>query len=212
MDDLRLCAATAHDCGGEVMVVLVQFESPVSGEDGRAYIARVCGRKAADNMWEGWIEFDPGSGAPVLRTPRETTQPNKPDLEYWATGLTEAYLEGALERAMQPEVPDRRPQAVNSRPTYDGPAPPEPMEMATVTTGKATATAAKPTHAILNPFEVYAQGEDLLREELGALDEGHLRNILRAHDLVGDDEMDLLALRRAALVDMIVAAVRRRAG
>ncbi|HSJ32133.1 MAG TPA: hypothetical protein VK933_11910 [Longimicrobiales bacterium] len=194
------------------MVVLVQFESPVSGEDGRAYIARVCGRQAADNMWEGWIEFDPGSGAPVLRTPRETTQPNKPDLEYWATGLTEAYLEGALERAMHPEVPVLRPRTVNTRPTYDGPAPAEPTGRATATTGKATGTAAKPAHAILNPFEVHAQGEDLLREELGALDEGHLRNILRAHDLISDEDMDLLALRRPALVDLIVAAVRRRVG
>ena len=193
------------------MVVLVQFESPLTGEDGRAYIARVCGRQAADNMWEGWIEFDPGSGAPVVRTPRETTQPNKPDLEYWATGLTEAYLEGALERAMQPEVPDMRPRTVDTRPTYDGPAHAEPAATPTAT-GEATGTAAaKPAHAILNPFEVYAQGEDLLREELGALDEGHLRNIMRAHDLISDEEMDLLVLRRPALVDMIVAAVRRRA-
>jgi hypothetical protein len=170
----------------------------------RAYTARVCGRQAADNMWEGWIEFDRGAGAPVLRTPRETTQPNLPDLEYWATGLTEADLEGALERALHPELPDLRPRTIDARPTYDGPAPAH--------AGQRTVTrTVRPPHAILDPFEVYVQGEDLLREELGALDEGHLRSILRAHDLVGDEDMDLLAVRRPALVDMIVAAVRRRA-
>lgn len=187
------------------MMVLVQFESPVSGENGHAYIARVCGRQAADNMWEGWIEFDPGSGGPVLRTPRETTQPNQTDLEYWASGLTEAYLEGALERALNPEPTGAPPRTVGAKPAYDGPAPSEEPRRQT------TSAAVKPTHAVLDPFEVYAQGEDLLRQELSALDEGHLRNIVRAHDLVGDEEMDLLALRRPALVDMIVAAVRRRA-
>ncbi|MGH7464730.1 MAG: hypothetical protein ACREK1_06110 [Longimicrobiales bacterium] len=108
--------------------MLVQFEDAVTGEDGRSYIARVCGRQAADNMWEGWIEFDPGGGAPVLRTPRETTQPNRTDLEYWATGLTVAYLEGALERAMNPEAPDLRPRTFDANPTYDGPAPSKPDE------------------------------------------------------------------------------------
>lgn len=108
------------------MVVLLQFENAVTGEDGQGYIARVCGRQAADNMWEGWIEFDPGGGAPVLRTPRETTQPNQPDLEYWATGLTEAYLQGALERAMHPAGPDLRPRTLDAKPTYDGPAPSVP--------------------------------------------------------------------------------------
>jgi hypothetical protein len=56
-------------------------------------------------MWEGWIEFEPSDGGAAIRTPRETTQPNLKDLEYWATGLTEAYLEGALVRALDPDVP-----------------------------------------------------------------------------------------------------------
>jgi hypothetical protein len=104
------------------MVVLVQFENAVTADDGKAYIARVCGRRAAENMWEGWIEFD-RTGGSVLRTPRETTQPNRPDLEYWASGLTEAYLEGALERALSSESPDPRPRRPGDQPTYDGPAP-----------------------------------------------------------------------------------------
>jgi hypothetical protein len=107
---------------GRAMVVLVQFEDPVTTEDGRAYTARVCGRRAAENTWEGWIEFDRAAD-PVRRTPRETTQPNRPDLEYWASGLTEAYLEGALERALSARDPELRPRAPGDQATYDGPAP-----------------------------------------------------------------------------------------
>jgi hypothetical protein len=104
------------------MMVLVQFERSVMGEDGRSYKAKVCGRQAAGNMWEGWIEFEPSTG-PALRTPRETTQPNQPDLEYWASGLTEAYLEGALERALAGEVPSPRPRTTSTKPAFDGPLP-----------------------------------------------------------------------------------------
>jgi hypothetical protein len=49
-------------------------------------------------LWQGWIEFLPADGAPV-RSPRETTQPNRKDAIYWATGLTPVYLEGSLRRA-----------------------------------------------------------------------------------------------------------------
>ena len=35
-----------------------------------------------------------------VQSPRETTQPNLTDLNYWATGLTPVYLEGALARAL----------------------------------------------------------------------------------------------------------------
>jgi hypothetical protein len=68
----------------------------------------------------------------------------------------------------------------------------------------------RPT-AVLNPFDVYAQGEDVLREELRALDEGHLRNIARAYDLAADGA-DLQAADRATLVETIVTSVRHRAG
>lgn len=47
-----------------------------------------------------WIEFHPvkRSGS-VLRTHRETTQPNLTALEYWADGLEPVYFECALARA-----------------------------------------------------------------------------------------------------------------
>ena len=36
---------------------------------------------------------------PILRTGRETTQPDRRALEYWASGLEPLYFEGAFERA-----------------------------------------------------------------------------------------------------------------
>jgi hypothetical protein len=51
--------------------------------------------------WKGWIEFASIDGDSHVRTPRETEQPNRGDLAYWATGLTQVYLEGALRRAIE---------------------------------------------------------------------------------------------------------------
>jgi hypothetical protein len=185
--------------------VLVQFDTTVPDTAGHGFLARVCGREASDGRWEGWIEFDPQDGRPVLRTPRETTQPNRTDLHYWATGLSMAYLTGALARARDPRTPDLRPRAVSSVPSYDGPAPSSPGGERAAAPGRIR------PNAVLNPFDVYAQGEDVLREELRALDEGHLRNIARAYDLAADGA-DLQAADRATLVETIVTSVRHRAG
>jgi hypothetical protein len=79
---------------------LWSFEIPVVSQAGETYSARASGRQREDHLWEGWIEFD-GSDGEVLRSGRETTQPNLTDLEYWAQGLTPVYLEGALCRALE---------------------------------------------------------------------------------------------------------------
>ena len=172
--------------------VVLQFDAALADAEGRVHVARVCGREGEDGRWEGWIEFDPGDGDAVLRTPRETGQPDRAALEYWATGLTATYLEGALERARNPRVPDPRPREVAAEAAYDRPAP-----SSAAAARSAAADGIRP-RAVLDPFRVYAQGEAVLREELGALDEGHLRSIVRAHGLVGEEEMDLRALHRAA--------------
>src|SRR5581483_9773360 len=67
--------------------VLAEFADPVAC-DGVAYRA------------QAWIEFLPIGGGPAIRTARETTQPNFTDAQYWASGLTHVYLEGALSRAL----------------------------------------------------------------------------------------------------------------
>jgi hypothetical protein len=84
--------------------VLVEFSEPITDVDGITYIARACGAEVEGGHWHGWIEFIPQDGGLAFASPRETTQPNRTDTVYWATGLTPVYLEGALHRALQPAV------------------------------------------------------------------------------------------------------------
>jgi hypothetical protein len=89
--------------------VLWRYSTPIRGEDGVRYLAQACGCPTRWGTWHGWIEFIPvadgvAGSAPPIRTPRETTQPNRVDTEYWASGLTPVYLEGALARALQPST------------------------------------------------------------------------------------------------------------
>jgi hypothetical protein len=58
------------------------------------------GAEMPDGLWHAWIEFAAEGGGELLATSRETTQPNRTDAVYWATGLTHVYLEGALTRAI----------------------------------------------------------------------------------------------------------------
>jgi hypothetical protein len=180
-----------------VAEVFVEFLTLIKGPDGRRYAARACGGEVPGGLWQGWIEFIPVGNGEVLRSPRETTQPNRQDTEYWATGLTPVYLEGALHRALTPlpkRVPPPKPQ-----PAYDEPAPdfvePEP--------------APKSRESILNPFSVYQKGEALLRRQLGALSSWHLANIAEAYALV-DEGTDPTRLSQSTLIELIVSGVKRR--
>jgi hypothetical protein len=164
--------------------VLLAYQLPLrTTQDERVYTAQVCGRERDDGTWEGWLEFVPDDGSAVVPTQRETTQPNLVDLEYWATGLTPVYLEGALERALTPPPAVAAPLSAPK-----GPAP----------------------ESVLNPFSVYAKGEGLLRRQLGALSPRHLRAIVRAYDLAGASDLDLEAMIAPELIALIVLAVRAR--
>ena len=79
--------------------VLMRFAEPLISSDGVTYHARACGAPVADGRWEAWIEFHPADGTGSRLTPRETMQPNRADAQYWATGLSPVYLEGAFDRA-----------------------------------------------------------------------------------------------------------------
>jgi hypothetical protein len=182
-----------------VAEVLLEFPTLVVGEDGRRYIARACGSENdGGGMWQGWIEFVPVDGSPPVRSRRETTQPNREAAEYWATGLTPVYLEGSLRRALSPLTP--RVMAHEAKPAFDGPAPDFEVD---------EPPAAKPRESILNPFSVYQKGEDLLRRQLAALSAWHLVNIAEAYDLV-DDRINASSLEQSALIELIVAGVKRR--
>jgi hypothetical protein len=177
-----------------VAEVLVQFTEPIVA-DGVAYMAKACGGPTADGLWQGWIEFTPVTGGRTIRSRRETTQPNKVDSIYWATGLTTVYLEGALERALKSREPVRR--LGESVPAFDSPAP-EPEVVRELA----------PVHAILDPFSVYRKGEDVLRRQLSALSSWHLVNIVRAYRLSDLPSPQLSALTAPSLIEVIVRGVR----
>ena len=160
--------------------------------DGARYRAQVTGRPDG-HIWEGWIEFVAFDGDDRLRTPRETTQPDRAALVYWATGLSATYLEGALRRALAP--PLVRHVAVPPPPAFEAPAPTMLSDMYAT------------DRAVLDPFSVGAKGETLLRQELGALRAWHLRNIVRAYRLASED-VDLEMLSAPELIERIVAGVR----
>ena len=83
------------------MHTLLQFDELLTGGDGRRYTARVRADEDELGHWRAWLEFeDADDSARVLRTGYETTQPNRRDTEYWATGLSRVYLDGALTRAL----------------------------------------------------------------------------------------------------------------
>lgn len=76
------------------------FPTLVTDAWGVRYRVRVEGERNRLGTWDGWLVFEPEFGAgPTLRTGRETTQPDREDLVYWATGLEPVYFEGAIGRA-----------------------------------------------------------------------------------------------------------------
>jgi hypothetical protein len=190
---LRSCNFRTLGGATHVAEVLVEYPDFVRGEDGNPYVARACGAPNGSGMWQGWIEFVRLDAGHAVRSARETTQPNRQDTVYWATGLTPVYLEGALHRALKPLV---RPRAgVTPQPYFDEPAP--------------DAMVAPPAgEAVLNPFSVYRKGESVLRAQLNAMSPWHLVNIIRAHRLSDQDPLDLNLTSTAELVELIVASVR----
>ncbi len=187
---------------GQTMTeTLLEYQSPIAGEDGVAYKARACGKEMAGGTWQGWIEFIPvaSTGNGAIRSPRETTQPNYRDLEYWATGLTPVYLEGALRRAL--ETPPPAPSSVPP-PLFDGPAPRRHRPSA-----GGHESVAEPD-SVLDPFAAYAKGETLLRRQLGALSPWHLTNIAIEYELTDLNRESLERMPAPLLIELIVAGVR----
>lgn len=80
----------------------VVLEYPVRTRLGAELTVRVYAAEAGDGTrrWHGWIEFVPRGENWALRTPPETTQPNRTCVVYWAAGLTPVYLEGAYRRGL----------------------------------------------------------------------------------------------------------------
>jgi hypothetical protein len=84
-----------------------RFEELVGATgEGPWYVAEAYAGEREDGRWDGWLVFLPLDRTRPLPTERETTQPTGDAVEYWASGLTPVYLEGALARAiaMTPEA------------------------------------------------------------------------------------------------------------
>jgi len=172
---------------------LIRFDTPVTLRDGRQYRAHACGRERDNGQWEAWLEFEDMASGEILRSQRETTQPNEVDTVYWATGLTEVYLEGALDRILHP--PKRREPEPVPPPYFDGPAPHR----------RAVISDREP---ILDPFSVYQKSPDLLAQELTALRAWHLRQIIRDFDLANVSDARLETLTEPELGSLIMQRVR----
>jgi len=172
--------------------VIFTFNEPFRA-DGIAYAVQAYGRPAC-TVWEGWLVFV-ARDREALVTPRETTQPDRKALEYWATGLSQTYFEGAFLRAVSAETlePGDAEALIEAAPaSLDAAESPFDQPVA--------------RGAVLDPFSVAAKGPELLRSELLALSDRHLRNIVRAYDLAEDDAT-LEALSATELVELIVDAV-----
>jgi len=174
---------------------LQQYPGTVVADDGSEYEARACAASMRDGLWHGWIEFVPAGDGEPLRSPRETTQPNRAGAVYWASGLSRVFLEGALRRARAKPivVPVTEPPP----PIFDEPKP----------SPSSPAVGVAPS-SVLDPFSVYEKGEALLRQELSAMSAWHLVNIILDYEL-SDEPVEALNRKPAAtLINLIVSAVR----
>jgi hypothetical protein len=173
----------------DVAELLVQFDEPIIAADRQGYVGRVWGREDDIGRWIGWLEFVPRGGGAAISTDFETVQPNRRDLEYWATGLTLVYLDGALGRALHASGVSATPH-----PTAAGAA--------------RAADAPLRMRPPLDPFNAYLQGEGILRAELRALSADRLRDIVVAYGISSPETS--AASSADELQEQILVAARRR--
>lgn len=181
--------------------LLVKFDEPIAAPDGRKYFAQAAGKETEAGLWEGWLEFLPvDESAETLCSERETTQPNRKNLDYWAQGLTVVYLQGALARALAPKNNLRPATQEQSEPARFS----APRQVA-----RPPSSAPFRARPILDPFAVYAQGEHILRSELGALSRDQVETIATAYGFTpARRQSDGGNSESSDLVDMVVNGVR----
>jgi len=183
--------------------ILVKFDEPIAATDGKIYFAHAVGKEVDSGRWDGWLEFQSvEDGLDALASGRETTQPNRKNIEYWAQGLTKVYLEGALDRAISLAEPPRERAPMEAEPSLF----PEPARR------NFSASPSRPpltSRGILDPFQVYSQGEEILRGELHALARDHVENIAAANGIGIQNPGGIKAASKEDLIEAIVAEARR---
>ncbi len=183
--------------------ILVKYDEPIATPNGTKYFAQTVGSEMQGGQWEGWVEFFPmNEVGSAVESARETTQPNRANLELWAQGLTAVYLQGALDRAISVAAgPHESVATVGESGTFTKPARRR-------FTTSAPATGAE-HHPILDPFEVYAQGEQVLRGELNALSRDHLETIASAFSVIDSPRSSgIKSVPTADLIEAIVVKAR----
>lgn len=80
--------------------LIMQLSETVCDERG-TFHPRAMAHERSNGSWEGWLEFVPTGEdrSRIYVTPIETHQHDRMTMEYWASGLTGVYAEGALARA-----------------------------------------------------------------------------------------------------------------
>jgi hypothetical protein len=184
--------------------ILVKFDEPIAAPGGKIYLAQAVGKEVDGGLWDGWLEFQGvDDGLDAIASGRETTQPNRKNVEYWAQGLTKVYLEGALGRAISLAEPARERASIEPEPSRFS----EPASRSTNTFSPRPLS----RRAILDPFQVYSQGEDILLGELRALSRDHLENIAAANGIRIHSPGGIKAASKEDLIEAIVGDARRAA-
>lgn len=195
--------------------VLIVYDNPLEAPDRQIYRARVCARERDDSHWEGWLEFTPATEGDVLRTGRETTQPNRDDIRYWAKGLTVAYLEGALRRswdsahATRPVPMEPEPDV---RPSFPGPAPAVARSVpAAPHTAPRPARPAGQRSDAPDLRALFLRGEEELRQKLRALSPERIAALVMEQRIELGRGAAIIGSRKSHAIDLIVESIRRDA-
>ncbi len=78
---------------------ICEFHQSVSDTDGHTYQSRVYGLAQGTGIWTAVIVFFPEGRGAVRRTRPEAEHDSRRHLADWASAITPAYLETALERS-----------------------------------------------------------------------------------------------------------------
>ena len=152
--------------------LLQQFEQPIEDSAGTTYNVSVHGRSRPGDTWQGWLVFERATDGRRFSTGVETTQSSAEGILYWATGLTGAYFDGALARALEPRDPDS--QAVES---------PLPIIGGLVDSATRIARLAEVERAILAFFRRFGATRLLTRTVLNGLPHAHADVVRALEDL-----------------------------